>query len=99
VFYFRLRVPENRVLGRILGPKRDEMIGGRITLCNEERHNCTLPQVKGDDSGREYRTNGETRNAYRSLVGKPVGNRPLERQRRSWVLLLRWILERLDGVV
>jgi hypothetical protein len=28
---------------------------------------------------------GEKRNAYRLLVGKPEGNRPLERPRRSWV--------------
>jgi hypothetical protein len=28
---------------------------------------------------------GETRNAYRILVGKPVGKRPLERLRRKWV--------------
>jgi hypothetical protein len=30
-------------------------------------------------------TNGEKRNAYRSLVGKPEGKRPLGRPRRSWV--------------
>jgi hypothetical protein len=28
---------------------------------------------------------GETRNAYRILVGKPEGKRPLVRQRRRWV--------------
>jgi hypothetical protein len=28
---------------------------------------------------------GETRNAYRILVGKPEGKRPLGRPRRSWV--------------
>jgi hypothetical protein len=27
----------------------------------------------------------ETRNAYRILVGKPEGKRPLERPRRRWV--------------
>jgi hypothetical protein len=30
-------------------------------------------------------TNGEKRNAYRLLVGKPEGKRPLERPRRRWV--------------
>jgi hypothetical protein len=30
-------------------------------------------------------TNGEKRNAYRLLVGKPEGRRPLERPRRRWV--------------
>jgi hypothetical protein len=29
-------------------------------------------------------TNGEKRNAYRSLVGKPEGNRPLGRPRHRW---------------
>jgi hypothetical protein len=28
---------------------------------------------------------GETRNAFRILVGKPKGKRPLGRQRRRWV--------------
>jgi hypothetical protein len=28
---------------------------------------------------------GETRNAYRLLVGKPEGKRPLGRPRRRWV--------------
>jgi hypothetical protein len=30
-------------------------------------------------------TNGEKRNAYRLLVRKPEGKRPLGRQRRRWV--------------
>jgi hypothetical protein len=34
----RLRVFENRVLKRIFGPKRDEVIGGWIKLHNEELH-------------------------------------------------------------
>jgi hypothetical protein len=29
--------------------------------------------------------NGEKSNAYRVLVGKPVGKRPLQRPRRRWV--------------
>jgi hypothetical protein len=30
-------------------------------------------------------TNGQERNAYRLLVRKPVGKRPLGRPRRRWV--------------
>jgi hypothetical protein len=30
-------------------------------------------------------TNGEKRNAYRLLVGKPEGKRPLVKPRRGWV--------------
>jgi hypothetical protein len=35
-----------------------------------------------DEIGRGYSTHGEKRNAYIVLVGKPEGNRPLERPRR-----------------
>jgi hypothetical protein len=35
--------------------------------------------------GRPCSTNGEKRNAYRLLVGKPEGKRPLGRPRRRWV--------------
>jgi hypothetical protein len=34
--------------------------------------------------GGECSKNGEKRNAYRILVGKPEGNRPLGRLRRRW---------------
>jgi hypothetical protein len=35
--------------------------------------------------GRACGTNGEKRNAYSILVGKPEGKRPLGRPRNSWV--------------
>jgi hypothetical protein len=41
---------------------------------------------------------GEKRNAYRLLVGKPEGKRPLGRPRHGWIIL-GWILERWDGVM
>jgi hypothetical protein len=34
-------------------------------------------------------TNGEKRDAYRLLVGKPEGKRPLGRPRRRWVYNIR----------
>jgi hypothetical protein len=42
---------------------------------------------------------GETRIAYRILVGKPEGKRPLERPRCRWWTILKWILESIgwDG--
>jgi hypothetical protein len=40
---------------------------------------------KEDEVCRACSTNGEKRNAYRMLVGKPEGKRPLGRPRHRWV--------------
>jgi hypothetical protein len=41
-------------------------------------------RVKEDEMGRACSMNGEKMNAYRILVGKPEGKRPLGRPRRGW---------------
>jgi hypothetical protein len=43
---------------------------------------------------------GEKRNAYRKLVGKPEGKRPLGRPRRRWVDNIKMDLREIgwDGV-
>jgi hypothetical protein len=38
------------------------------------------------------------RNAYRILVGKPEGKRPLGRPKRRREIILRWVIDR-KGVV
>jgi hypothetical protein len=38
---------------------------------------------------------GEKRSAYRILVGKPEGKRPLGRPRLSGRIILKWKLERI----
>jgi hypothetical protein len=92
----RLRVSENRLLRRILGPNRDEVTGDWRTLHNEELHNmCSssniIRMINMNDQVKEYEidrarsTNEDKRNAYRILVGKPEGKRPLGRPRRRWV--------------
>jgi hypothetical protein len=43
-------------------------------------------------------TNGEKSNAYRLLVGKPEGKRPLDQDIGGWIIL-GWILERWDEVM
>jgi hypothetical protein len=50
--------------------------------------------------GGECSTNGEKRNAYRILVGKPEGKRPLGRPRRRWVDNIKMDLREIvwDGV-
>jgi hypothetical protein len=43
--------------------------------------------------------NGEKRNAYKLLLGKPEGKRPLGRPRRMWVDNIRMDFKRWDGVM
>jgi hypothetical protein len=40
---------------------------------------------------------GENRGAYRILVGRPEGRRPLGRPRCRWGTILKWIFETWDG--
>jgi hypothetical protein len=72
------------VLRRILGPKRDEVTGEQRKLYNEELHNLySSPDIIRMINSRRMTWEGhvaqmgETRNAYRILVGKPEGKRPL----------------------
>jgi hypothetical protein len=74
----RLRLFEYRVLRRIFGPKRDEMTGEWRKLHNEELHNLYFLPNRMIKSRRmrwagHVARIGETRNAYRILVGKPEG--------------------------
>ena len=41
-------------------------------------------QLKKNEMGGACSTYGERRGAYRVLVGKPTGKRPLERPRSRW---------------
>jgi hypothetical protein len=108
----RLRVFVNRVLRRIFGPKRDEVTEEWRKLHKDELHNLySSPNIIRTIKSRRMRwaghvaCMGEKINAYRILVGKPEGRRPLGRPRRRWVdktnlkILLIWtILKRWDGV-
>jgi hypothetical protein len=88
---YRLRVFENRVLGKIFGPKNDEVMGEWRKLHNRELHNLyssadIIRQIKSRRmrwAGHVPRM-GEGRNVYRVLVGKPEGKRPLERPSHRW---------------
>jgi hypothetical protein len=80
---------ENRVLRRIFGPKRDEVTGELRKLHNEVLHDLySSPSIirimkwRMRWSGHVARM-WEKRNAYRFLVGKPEGRKPLGKQRRS----------------
>jgi hypothetical protein len=87
----RLRVFENRVLRKIFGPKRDEVIGEWRKLHNEELQNLySFPDNIRQITSRRMRwaghvaRMGEERNVYKVLVGKPEGKRPFRRPRRRW---------------
>jgi hypothetical protein len=88
----RLRVSENRVLRRIFGPKRDEVMGEWRKLHNAEVCNFySSPSIIRIIKSRRMRWAGHVarigwkRNAYRLLVGEPEGKRPLRRPRQRWV--------------
>jgi hypothetical protein len=87
----RLRVFENRVLRRILGPKRDEVKGEWRRLHNKELYALySSPNIIRVIKSRTLRLAGhvarmgERRGAYRALVGKPEGRRPLRTPRHRW---------------
>jgi hypothetical protein len=87
----RLREFENMVLRRIFVPKRDEATGEWRRLRNEELNDLysALNIIRVIKSRRTRWAGhvacvGEKRGAYRILVGRPEGRRPLGRPRRRW---------------
>jgi hypothetical protein len=80
---------ENRVLRRIFGPKRDDVTWEWRRLHNEEPHDLysssnIIRVIKSRRWAGHVARMGEKRDAYRILVGRPEGRRPLGRPRRRW---------------
>jgi hypothetical protein len=97
----------NRVLRRIFVPKRDEVTGEWRKLHNEELHNLySSPNISRMIKSRRMRWTGhvarmgELRNAYRILLGRPEGKRPLGRRTHRWVDNIKIDLREIgwDGV-
>jgi hypothetical protein len=87
----RLRVSENRLLRRIFGPKRDDVMREWRKLNTAELYNLySSPNIIRQIKSRRLRwaghvsCMGEGRNVYRVLVRKPKGKRPLGRLRHRW---------------
>jgi len=88
----KLRVYENMVLRRIFVPRMNEVTGEWRRLHNEELNDLySSPNIVRVIKSRRMRwagyvaRMGEEREAYRVLVGKPEGKRPLGRPRRRRV--------------
>ena len=85
-----LRVFDNRVLRRIFGPTNDEVTEDCRRLHNEQLYALYSPNIIRVIKSKILRWAvhvirvGESRGAYRVLVGKPEGRRPLGRPRRRW---------------
>jgi hypothetical protein len=89
----RLKVFEIGVLRKIFGPKRNEAIGEWRRLHNEQLYEYSLyssPNIIRVIKSRRVRWAGHVARmgnrigAYKVLVGKPEGKRPLERPRHRW---------------
>jgi hypothetical protein len=96
----RLRVFENRVLRRVLGPKRDEVIWEWRKLYNEELNDLySLPNIVRVVKSRRMRLAGHVSLMGEECTGCWWGNL---RERGRWgdpdvdgMIILRWISRRL----
>jgi cell division protein FtsL len=86
----RLRVLENRLLRRIFVPKRDKVTKEWRNLHIEELNLYSSPSIVQVIKLRRMKWAehvahmGERRGAYRVLVRKPEGKRPLGRLGHRW---------------
>jgi hypothetical protein len=94
------------LLKRIFGPKVDEVTGNWRKLHKDGLHNLysstniiTLMKTRRKSWAGHVARMGETRNAYRILMGKPEGRRPLGRPRRGWVDNIKIDLRKIDWMV
>jgi hypothetical protein len=93
---------QNRVPRRIFEPKRDDVIGGWKKLLSEELQSLnSLPSLIRMTKPRRMRSTGHVarmenkRNAYRILMGKAEGKRPLGRTRRRLVDNIKMVLREI----
>jgi hypothetical protein len=94
-----------RLLRRIFGRKRDVIKVDWRKLHKEKLHNFySSPNIIRMIKSRNMRwaghiaRMGDKRNAYRMLVGKPEGKRPLGRERRRWVDNIKIDLREIEWV-
>jgi hypothetical protein len=84
----KLRVPENRVLRRVFGPKREKVEGEWRRLHNEEFYDLYVsPNIirmikERKTSWGHVARMEEMGNVYKIFDGKPEGKKPIARPRR-----------------
>jgi hypothetical protein len=93
----KLRVFENRVLRRIFGPKRDEVIGEWRKLHNEELQilYSSPNQIKDNEVGRTCGTHGREEECVQGFDGKATRKEPLGRARHRWEDGMRMVLKEI----
>jgi hypothetical protein len=93
-----MTVFEKRVFRKIFGQKTDEVTADRSRLHKEDLHDLySLPKFgSSNEEGCGERGIWQVweRGAHRVLVWKPDGKRPLERHRRQWGIILKWIFKK-----
>ena len=85
----------NKVPKKLFGPKMDEVTREQRRLRNEERYDlCSSTSIIRVIKSRRMRwvghvaRMGERKGAYRVLMGRPGGKRPLGRTKRRWRIIL-----------
>jgi hypothetical protein len=99
----RLRVFENRVLRRIFGPKRDEVMGEWRKIQNEELHDLSsspnivqVIKIRRMRWVRHMASMGESRGAYRVWWGNLREKDHFEDPGVDGRIILRWIFRKWD---
>jgi len=82
-------VSENRVLRRILAPKRDEVTGEWRKLHNGElsellTQHCSGDEIEKNEMGGACSEYGGEYRRIQGMVGQPEGKKRLGRSRRGW---------------
>jgi hypothetical protein len=98
----RLRVFENRVLRRMLGPKRNDVTGEWRRLDNEELNYLysslnTIRVIKKKEMGRTRSTYGEKRGVTGFWLGDPRGRNQLEGPGLYGRIIVKWVFKKWDG--
>jgi hypothetical protein len=94
---------ENRVLRKIFGPKRDEVVGEWRRLHNEELNDLysspnNIPMIKSRRMrwAGHVASMGKRRGPYRGLVGKLEGKNPLGNPGVDGRIILKLILKKWE---